>query len=99
MATAAERGKAEAAARDTSVVYDTVTWDDYKWEVLPARKWRSSAIHALTNNHYEVWAAACLSATSYAHWREVDPTVDECDEFWTAWKDRTGQDPGESSAS
>lgn len=98
MAAAAERAKAEAR-KGEAPAGDTVDLAGHPLSVLPTADWRASAIRALADNNFDVWAQGCLSRESYAVWREVDPTLRQCEQFFADWKNRTGQDPGESSAS
>ncbi len=99
MPTAAERAKAEARKAGPTPDCDVVDLDGHPLSVLPTADWRSSAIRALADNNFDVWAQGCLTSESYAVWRVIDPTLRQCEEFFAAWKNRTGQDPGESSAS
>lgn len=99
MATAAERAKAEATNVPDPDGYDVIDLDGNPLRVKPPMDWRSSAIAAMADNNYEVWARGCLAPESYQVWRRVDPTLRQCEEFFQAWRGRTGQDKGESAAS
>lgn len=99
MPTAAQRAKAEVTNTPDADGYDAVTLEGNSLQVKPVRQWRSSAVRALSDLNYDVWAQGCLSASSYRVWQSVDPTIEQCEEFFSAWTERTGQHKGESAAS
>jgi hypothetical protein len=68
-------------------------------ECLPSRQWRSSATRALNEGDFETWAEKCLTNDGYDVWVEVDPTVEEIEEFFEAFKAAEGIHPLQSRAS
>jgi hypothetical protein len=65
---------------------------DVEVEVLPQRKWKSSAIHALNaSGDVEVWASKCLTPESYKAWQKVDPDLEQVEDFFVAWAAATGE--------
>lgn len=99
MPTAAQRAKAEAKAILQDDGSALVPLQGETLTVIPPADWRSAEIHAVRVNDYEVWAAGCLKPASYLVWRQINPTFRQCEEFFEAWQNRTGQDVGESAAS
>lgn len=59
-------------------------------EVLPITKWTSSAIHALRSGDIEIWAEKSLTPDSYQIWIELDPTLDEIEQFMDEWSKASG---------
>lgn len=70
----------------------TVELDGEKLEILPVNKWSSSAVHALRNGDTEAWAAKALTPESYEIWQEIDPTLDEIEQFFSDWSDISGNE-------
>lgn len=86
--------EAEAVADDGSV---TVTLaDTAEIRVKPVKEWRASGIRAMREGDFDTWAEKALDADSYEAWTEVDPTMQEVEDFFTAWGELTGQDQGKS---
>lgn len=67
--------------------------------VPPLNKWRSSAMRALNTGDFETWAEKVLTDDDYDTWMDVDPTVDEINEFFESISDGLGVDRGNSRAS
>jgi hypothetical protein len=88
--------EAEARAGADTVL---VPLGDVEVEVLPIGEWRASGLRALREGDFDTWAAKCLSDEGLRAWDECDPTMSQVEEFFTAWSERTGQDPGKSPAS
>jgi hypothetical protein len=67
--------------------------------VKPLNEWRSSASRALREGDFDTWAEKCLAGDGYDTWLDLDPTLAEVEDFFTAWGAATGQDTGKSRAS
>ena len=67
--------------------------------VPPPGRWRTRANRALRQGDFDEWAELVLSEEDYEAWAELDPTNDEVDAFFAAWKDTSGQELGKSRAS
>lgn len=67
--------------------------------VKPVRQWRASALHALREGDLMAWAEATLSDDDWDTWLDVDPTIDEIEEFFKTINAGLGTDPGNSRAS
>jgi hypothetical protein len=67
--------------------------------VLPPMEWRSSAMRAVREGNFDVWAEKCLVRDSesddYAIWQSVDPTMNEITQFLIAYRDAGGSGLGE----
>lgn len=61
-------------------------------QVLPMRKWKSSAIRALKNGDFDIWAEKCIT-DGRAIWDRLDPDVEQIEEFMSSVTDGTGLDP------
>src|SRR5664279_2147751 len=61
--------------------------------------WRASANNALRLGDFDTWAQKTLAPTDYDLWAEIDPTVDEINDFFVQWGDLSGVSLGESQAS
>lgn len=59
--------------------------------VLPVMKWRSSGLRAMREGDMDVWAEKCLMPASYVVWQEIDPTLEQCEVFFTRWDEATGE--------
>jgi hypothetical protein len=95
----AARGQAEATNEPDDDGFDVVELAGEALRIKPPMDWRSSAIRAMADNNYDLWAQTSLAPESYRVWQSIDPTLRQCEEFFSAWRDRTGQDKGESAAS
>lgn len=85
----------EAEARTDPAGTSVVPLDGQDVHVLPVKKWKSSAIRALRAQDFDLWAEKALAGDDYAKvWAVVDPDMEQVEEFFTAWKSATGQDPG-----
>lgn len=87
------------ADAETAANVVAVPLGDVEVEVLPVGKWRASGLRALREGDFDTWAEKCLTAEGREVWLDADPTMDEVEAFFTAWTERTGQDPGKSAAS
>lgn len=94
---ALEAVQAEAATDAADVV--RVPLGDDEVEVLPVGQWRSRGLRAMRDADFETWAETCCTPAGHATWVAADPTLDECEQFFTDWKRLTGQDPGKSRSS
>jgi len=65
-------------------------------EILPQRLWRTSAMDALNSGRFSAWAEKCLTEDSYDIWEDVDPTMEEIEEFFAAVGEANGMSPLES---
>jgi hypothetical protein len=93
-----EAVEAEVSAEGTE--YVTVELCGEPIRVLPPTKWRTSANDALLSGNVEGWARGCLYGDDYEDvWRQVDPTLEDADEFFAAWAEKSGQSAGKSSPS
>jgi hypothetical protein len=92
-----DRLQAEATVDQSSPV--TVQLDGHDVVIRPLRKWRSSAVTALREGNFEVWARTSLDEDSRALWQRIDPTIDDIETMFAQWAELTGQSPGESPAS
>jgi hypothetical protein len=88
--------EAEVDAGDGTV---EVPLGDTTVRVRPVGEWRSSAVRAMRNGDFDAWAETTLAGDDYQIWTDVDPTISECEAFFTAWGEATGQDSGKSGAS
>lgn len=50
--------------------------------VPPTKQWRSSAMHALRNGDFQSWAEVVLDDDDYDVWIEVDPTLEQIEDFF-----------------
>lgn len=62
-----------------------------KLTVLPIKQWRASGYRALREENIDLWAEKCLAPASYEAWQDIDPTLEQCAEFFTAWSEVTGE--------
>lgn len=67
--------------------------------VPPVKKWRSSALHALRQGDLETWAEGTLSDDDWDIWQEVDPSLEEIEDFFETINKGLGTSPGNSRAS
>lgn len=67
--------------------------------VLPPMEWRSSAMRAVREGNFDVWAEKCLvrdgESDDYAVWQSIDPTMNDIVLFLTAYRDAGGSGLGE----
>lgn len=69
-------------------------------QVLPVRQWRSSATRALREGDFDSWAEKCLTDDSYKTvWQDIDPTIEQVEQFFVNWQAATGTDPKASGRS
>jgi hypothetical protein len=57
--------------------------------------WPSSAMAAMREGNFEVWAEKCLASGDYEIWQSVDPTYRQIAQFMAAYRDVGGREPGE----
>lgn len=50
--------------------------------VPPTKQWRSSALHALRNGDFQSWAEAVLDDDDYDTFVELDPTLEQIEDFF-----------------
>jgi hypothetical protein len=93
---ALEAVEAEVDAGDGTV---EVPLADTTVRVRPVGEWRSSSVRAMREGDFDAWAQKALAEDDYQTWLDVDPTITECEKFFTAWGEATGQDSGKSGAS
>lgn len=67
--------------------------------VPPVKQWRASALEAMSNGQFSVWAEKTLSDDDYDTWLSVDPTVGEVETMFESASSALGMTPGESRAS
>lgn len=75
-------------ARSEAVEID---WEGVTIYVLPVMDWKASALRALREGDMDSWAEKSLTNGSYKLWRQVDPTLGQCETFFTAWGEVTGE--------
>lgn len=63
----------------------------------PPKDWRSSALAAINRGDVETWASTSL--VDYSVWQRIDPTLGQVRDFFQAYRDITGAEPGKSGAS
>lgn len=83
--------EAEAKLNPERTQVTEITWQGEQMYVLPVMKWKASALRALKESDLDVWAEKCLTNDSYATWAKIDPTLEECEEFFTLWGEATGE--------
>ena len=68
--------------------------------VLPRNRWRSSALTALNQGRFDEWAESCLAREiDVDAWMDVDPTIEQVEDFFLAFTEATGQSAGKSRES
>lgn len=72
---------------------------DFEVTVPPAGRWRTRANKALRQGDFDEWAELVLSSADYGSWCDADPTNDDVEAFFQAWKEAAGEDLGKSRAS
>jgi hypothetical protein len=60
-------------------------------QVMPVKKWRASGLRALRENDIDLWAEKCLAPGSYAVWQDIDPDLEQCEEFFATWTEVSGE--------
>lgn len=70
-----------------------------KVEVIPIGQWRSSAMRAIREGDWDLFAEMCLTPKGLKVWDDVDPTNDQIGAFFEDWAKASGQSLGESRAS
>lgn len=68
-----------------------IEWKGTTFYVLPVMEWKASALRALKESDIDSWAEKTLTNGSYAQWQRIDPTLAECEEFFTTWSNSTGE--------
>jgi hypothetical protein len=64
---------------------------------LPTGAWPMSAQRAVRQGDFDTFMKAILHEDDYELYEELDPTIDEFNQFVEDAYDRTGQAPGKSS--
>ena len=82
---------AEASGDDSL----TVPLDGQDVRIKHPMDWPSSAMRAMREGNFEVWAEKCLEDGDYAIWQSVDPTYRQIAQFMAAYRDVGGREPGE----
>lgn len=67
--------------------------------VPPVKQWRSSALHQLREGDFDEWAKATLADDDWEIWEDVDPTMQEIEDFFSSVNTGLGADRGNSRAS
>lgn len=67
--------------------------------VPPVKQWRASALHALREGDFETWAETTFSDDDFDVWAEVDPTMQEIEDFFATINPGLGTNSGNSRAS
>ncbi len=75
------------------------TLGDHVLLVPPTKKWKVSALEALSAGRYSEWAEKTLSDEDFELWEEADCTVEEMEAFFKDINGRLGTDPGKSRSS
>lgn len=68
-----------------------INWEGETLYVLPVMKWKASALRALRESDLDLWAEKSLTNDSYKVWQKIDPDLEQCEEFFTAWSAATGE--------
>ena len=90
---ALEALEADAATDPNGVV--TVPLAEVSVRVKPVKQWRASGIRAMREGDFDTWAEKALADDDYSRvWKVVDPTMNDVEAFFRAWKAATGQDSG-----
>lgn len=76
-----------------------VDWEGVAVKVLPSMKWKASGVRALREGDIDMWAEKCLAPESYKLWQQVDPDLEQCEAFFEAWQDASGESRPESVTS
>jgi hypothetical protein len=98
-ATAAER-EVQAEEAGGAVVVPLETDDGVIDITVPAaEEWRDSAMDAIREGRFTLWAEKTLAEDDYAAWVEADPRVRQINAFFQELGRLTGIDQGNSRAS
>lgn len=98
--TAVDDARVETTAGTGALLVPLVTEDGTgEVSVLPPGKWKPRANKMLATGDFDGWAALCLEGDGFQTWTQLDPSNDDVEQFFRAWKDLGGQSLGESSAS
>lgn len=65
----------------------------------PTKRWRASALHALREGDFETWAKITLDDDDWSTWQDVDPTLEQIEDFFTSVNPGLGTSPGNSRSS
>jgi hypothetical protein len=82
-----------AEASDTEFLTVPLAGKDIR--VKDPMDWPSSAMRAMREGNFEVWAEKCLEDGDYTIWQSVDPTYRQIAQFMAAYRDAGGREPGE----
>src|SRR5690606_8326124 len=86
---------AEQAARtDGAVKVHLGGSDGIAVWVPPRNMWRNSALTALHQGNFQLWADATLTEEDAVAWEDYDPTLQEIEEFFVRLNTATGDEPG-----
>lgn len=88
-----------AVEREVRQGYSKAELDGHTIMVPPLVAWKSSAMKALNNGDFETWAERTLDDEGWEVWTEVDPSVEQIDEFFGSFQDQIGVDRGNSRSS
>ncbi len=89
----------EAMAKEATNSTISGKLGDNEISVPPVKQWRASALEAVSNGQFSVWAEKTLSDDDYDTWLTVDPTIGEIETFFESIGGELGMTPGESRAS
>lgn len=96
----AVQAEVDAEADDGSVVVELRTGDGVEDITVPRPgSWKSRAQNALAQGLVETWAELVLSPGDREKWEALDPTLDDCEDFFDRWKAAGGEDLGKSRSS
>lgn len=95
-----EAVQADADASPDGVTVPLVTEaGEFPVTIPPPGRWKSRANTALRVGDFTTWAQLVLSEDDFESWSEGDPTNDEVEDFFRAWKKTSGEDPKGSGRS
>lgn len=90
--------EAEADAAPEGAVVALVTEvGEFEVTVPPAGTWRTLANRALRQGDFDEWAELVLTEDDYDTWCEAETTLADVEDFFTAWKQATGESRPKSS--
>jgi hypothetical protein len=92
--------QADAETTPTGVTVALVT-DIGKEDITvpPPGRWKSRANTMLRQGDFDGWAQTVLSDVDAQTWVDLDPTNEEVEAFFAAWKAAAGESVGKSSKS
>lgn len=67
--------------------------------VPPVKKWRASALSALREGDFNKWAENTLPDDDFDIWDEIDPTLEQIEDFFESIGPSLGTSPGNSRRS